>query len=336
MVKARKHSYSYEIDQCDVQDKAKLTEFRTKYSEWIGWFDEDPHHNICDQIYSIMWNDAAYRAMNEARKFASEENPSAARNGMLGEFLDRGYISTQVLDLCKITDSPSPDAKKGVISLRRLVGDIQKNCLLLTRENYVCHDGLPYDYETVRRAYLAQLTSEQLSRPHWAANTGPGAWDMSCRLHEMFDLLSGVAREKRTRHDLINSKVFEVIDKWMDAPILETLRVHRNKFIGHAADFNSRQLKPLSRLGLTLDELAEAQRIVIRVANAIGSYVLCHHGVGDPVPTAQFDVLENLEFPMLQKEHMSEMIDWWHDHGNERAAWTRERFDFFSGKIESF
>lgn len=281
----------------------------------------------------MMWNDAAYRAMNEMRRFASEQNPSAALNGMLGEFLDRGYISTQVLDICKITDRSPPDAKKAVISLRRLVNDLASHVHLLTRENYVCHDGLPYDFAAVQRAYFASLTPDDLRQPRWVSNKGPDGFGMSERLHEMFDRLSGVVTERRTRSDQISPKVFERIDKWMDAPIIETLRTHRNKFIGHAADAFSRQLKPLSRLGLSLDQLAEAQRIVVRVANAIGSNVLYHHGVGNPVPAAQFNVFEHLNYPMLPQQYTREMSEWWGQHASEREAWGRERFDFFTGAI---
>lgn len=83
-----KKDYDYDIDQCSVSDKARLSAFREKRSEWMGWLERDVHHNIWDQIHSIMWNDAAYRSLNEARRFASEKNPTASVNGMLGEFLD--------------------------------------------------------------------------------------------------------------------------------------------------------------------------------------------------------------------------------------------------------
>ncbi len=87
-------------------------------------------------------------------------------------------------------------------------------------------------------------------------------------MHSAFDKLSGVATDKRTRTDLIHEDVFKTVESWFDAPILKNLRTHRNKFIGHAADELSRRVEPLDRLGLSLDEIAEAQRIVIRIATA--------------------------------------------------------------------
>lgn len=332
-MKPTKHSYSYTIDQCDAVDKKRLTEFRKKYSEWVLWFEEDEHHNVCDQIHNLMWNDAAYRAFNEARRFSSEQTPTASWNGMLGEFLDRGYVSTQILDICKITDGSPPDPKKGVISLRRMAEDIDANRELITRENYVCFDGLPYDYEVVLQAETDALPPDQIGQARFGHTKGPRAWGTSKIVHAAFDRISGVNASERSRTDLISKKVFETINKWFKAPVLETLRTHRNKFVGHAADEVSRQVAPMSKTGRTLDELAAAQRIVIRIANTIGSNILYMHSVGGPVPTPQFDQFENLHLPLIPEAQMQEMHKWWVDHAREREEWTRECVDLLTGQV---
>jgi hypothetical protein len=283
-----------------------------------------------------MWNDAAYRSLNEARRFASDEDPSASRNGMLGEFLDRGYLSTQVLDICKITDNSPLSGPKAVISLRRLIDDMAENRHLLTRENFVSFDGLPYDYGAARDAYYSSLTPQEMLKPHWVPMKGPQGWGMSEIVQGAFDQLSGVERSHRRRDDIMSEKVFKTLSSWLDAPIFDTLRTHRNKYIGHAADAVSRQVQPLSRLGISLNEISEAQRIVIRVANGIGSTVLYHHGIGSPVPTPQFDVFENLNLPLVPEKYMQELSEWWDKHEREREAWLRERIDFLSGSISPY
>ncbi len=328
-----KKEYEYDVDQCSVSDKALLPEFREKRSEWIDWLERDAHHNIWEQIHSIMWNDAAYRSLNEARRFASKENPTAAVNGMLGEFLDRGYVSTQLLDICKITDRSNNDPKKGVISLRRLLDDIRDHRRLLTRENFVSYDGLPYDYAAVQQAYIDSLTPKELGKARWLPTKGPAAWGMSERIHSAFDELSGIAADKRTRTDLIHEDVFKTVESWFNAPILKKLRTYRNKFIGHAADELSRQIEPLDRLGLSLDEIAEAQRIVIRIATAIGPHILYDTALGGVVPTPQFNVFENLEMPVIPAANMEEIGDWWRMHERERENWLLERIDLITGEI---
>ena len=328
-----KKEYEYGVDQCSVGDKKLLTKFRKKRSKWMDWLERDVHHNIWGQIHSLMWNDAAYRSLNEARRFASEENPTAAVNCMFGEFIDRGYVSTQVLDICKITDRSNNDPKKGVISLPRLLDDIKDHRHLLTRENFVSYDGLPYDYAAAEQAHIDSLTREERGKARWVSNKGPDAWGMSERTHDAFDELSGIAADKRTRTDIIHKDVFKTVESWLDAPILQKLRSHRNKFIAHAADERSRRVDPLDRFGLSLDEIAEAQRIVIRIATTIGSHILYDTALGGVVPTPQFNVFENLEMPVIPAANMEEIGDWWHRHASERENWLQERIDLITGQI---
>ncbi len=328
-----KKEYEYGVDQCNVSDKALLTEFRKKRSAWKDWLERDVHHNIFGQIHSMMWNDAAYRSLNEARRFASQENPTAAVNGMFGEIIDRGYVSTQVLDICKITDRSSNDQKKGVISLRRLLNNIRNHRHLLTRENFVSYDGLPYDYAAAKQAHIDSLTLDELSKARWVSTKGPDGSGSSRRMHDAFDKLSGIPADKRTRTDIIHEDVFNTVEIWFDAPILEKLRTHRNKFIGHAADEISRRVEPLDRLGLSLDEIAEAQRIVIRIATTIGSRILYDTALGGVVPTPQFNVFENLEMPVSPASKIEEIRDWWHRHECERENWLQEKIDLITGQI---
>lgn len=113
--------FHYSLGECAVQDKALLSKFREKYTEWFSWYNRDPYHNISAQIQEMMCNDAVYRAMNEARFFASERKPTAAINGMLGNFLDQGFVASQILAICKITDKSPRDPRKAVISLHRFI-----------------------------------------------------------------------------------------------------------------------------------------------------------------------------------------------------------------------
>ena len=125
----------------------------------------------------------------------------------------------------------------------------------------------------------------------------------------------------------------KTVESWFYAPILQKLRTHRNKFIAHAADEFSRRIEPLDRLGLSLDEIAEAQRIVIRIATTIGSNILYDTALGGVVPTPQFNVFENLEMPVIPAANMEEIADWWHRHERERDNWLQERIDLITGQI---
>ena len=97
-------------------------------------------------------------------------------NPLIGEQLVMGHIAREVLGIRRLMDET-----RGVISLRRLVTDIRGRWKLFTRENCVCHDGLPYDYEAVMRE---EMTARAGKGAFWGATTGrrPGAprkWRMS-------------------------------------------------------------------------------------------------------------------------------------------------------------
>jgi hypothetical protein len=116
---------------------------------------------------------------------------------------------------------------------------------------------------------------------------------------------------------------------------LRKLRTHRNKFISHAADEGSRRIEPLDRLGLSLDEIAEAQRTVIRIAIAIGSHVLYDRALGGVVPTPQFNVFENWEKPVIPSDNMEEIGKWWCSHEREREDWLREDMNLITGETRA-
>jgi len=56
----------------------------------------------------------------------------------------------QTLEIRKLTESGKRNGKPKklkdqVISLRRIAEDMEDNWNLFTRENLVCHDGVPFD-----------------------------------------------------------------------------------------------------------------------------------------------------------------------------------------------
>ena len=140
-------SYQYAVKDCDVIDKAKLTEFRTKRDEWLDWLQGDEMHAILDQITNMLWSDAIFRLIDATRKYASDAKGSfATMNGDLASFIDRGYVLEQLVSLRRLMEREAKDPKKQVISLQRLIDDVRRNQELLTREVFVCYDGLPYDW----------------------------------------------------------------------------------------------------------------------------------------------------------------------------------------------
>jgi len=313
--------YKFPISECQVRDMTGLESFRAKRSEWLRLLEGDPVHSVSSQLSAMLWNDAAYRSFNEARRLASENDPKAAIAPILAEFLDIGYVATQVLAVGKIIEFSPVDPKKSVISLRRVLDDVIANRGLITREHYVAYDGLPYAPQAVMEAYHKKiLSSKNAVVVEWRPTTGPEAWEMSERAHETFDSLSGVLSSERTPDDLVSHDVYASMKDALDDPVFADLRLLRHKIVAHAADESNR---PDELAHITLDKLARAHKIISRVAHALSGTILYAGGAGG-VPVPQFDQFKYLDQRFVAPEHLNELHEFWDRHTSEREAWLQD------------
>jgi hypothetical protein len=236
-------TYTFAVEDCDVLDKSGLATYREKRSEWLHFLNGDDDHAVWRQISAMLWNDAIFRMMKESRRLSRKAGyASSSRNRSLAQFMDQGFVATQTLSIRRLMEKASNKPARQVISLRRVLNDIKTHRHLITREHYVAHDGLPFDPAPVKQAYVETVIRRSKNGVHgeWIATTGPHAWSMSELAHEKFDELSGVAREHRSRGDLINDRVFEQIEAMLTESGWENIAEFGNKFIAHAADEHSR------------------------------------------------------------------------------------------------
>lgn len=304
--------YKFAESDCDVICKTALERFRKKRSAWIGWLDCDPVHAIVKQLHDMTWHDVTYRTFNEARRLA-DGRPTAALAPLLAEFIDVGYVSTQVLAISRLTERNPRKPKHAVLSLKRLVDDISAERALITRENYVSHDGLTYDYEPVRSKHLATLKSGVRFRP----TTGWDAWEMSERMHAEFDRLSSVTPAHRSRNDQIHADVFARLCGALEQPVFKEIRVLRHKIIAHAADPATR---PEFVSDITLGKIADAHKALMQVTQVVSSLVLCGGGVGT-FPHPQFDQLQHLDAQFVPTNHIDQLRAFWNSQEAERDNW---------------
>ncbi|PWE50410.1 hypothetical protein DEM26_05650 [Thioclava sp. NG1] len=320
-ISSRKSDYQYGLEDCDVLDRDSLKAFRAKRDEWLYWLEHDEHHAISKQITGMLWSDAVFRLINESRKFAHEAGDGySTQSGIIASSLDRGYVAEQVISFRKLMEKGARDPEKQVISLRRLIDDIRKNRHLLTREMFVCHDGLPYDCD---------CGIEELPEPNengvsfgYLDTRGPRAFYMSRLMHEAFDRMMEKAPAKRGRKDRIGDAFFQEIEDALSAAPFDELRQHANKILLHAADEFSRGKR--SGGGITLDNVWICHKAILMVANRV-SVAIGGSNIG-AVPTPQFDVLENWSAPFAPEAKFEELLNQWRKENDLREDWCQELF----------
>jgi hypothetical protein len=301
----------FPIIQCDVPQErcAALESYRAKRREWLAWLDTDEHHAIWTTISAMVWTDVSFRTLTQ---LAIDDEQSCLSNTLVAEQMINGHVATQVLAIRRLVDN-----RRDVISLRRLIKDLRSNFSLFTRENYVCHDGLPYDYEAVMQKEMAAKAGKGF---FWGATTGPDAHGTSRMAHEQFDKLAGVDPTKRRREDRLPTALLDRIDGWLDSSGADGLAEWSHAYLAHAGTRESRAR--IADAMVSTNKITDAIRIFARVTEAISAYVLFAGGrLNSLMPTAQFDVLESLDKPAMQPDRKDDAYSLW-----DRLSTERDRY----------
>lgn len=290
------------LGACDVEDKDSLKQFRRKRAEWLDWIDGGDRHDISTQLWLMTRSYIAFRIMNEARRLVFQKNiESPIRNNLLFEFSTTGFVTTQALAVRRLDEMEAKDPARQIISLRRLVTDMQIHSKLFTRENFVGFDGAPYDPEPAKTRWLQRLQDEAPGSPDDVAchveeykTSGSDAWLHSEQLHCAFDDLSGVQADKRTRSDVIPGQVFKSLVRTIDCPSIQRARGLANKTIAHAATLDSRARSVFKNPGISFNDIDLAHKALITAAQFVSAGLLSETNL-QPVPTPQYDPFEHLD-----------------------------------------
>ena len=306
--------FKYSIADCDVADKDALEVFRQSLYRWNFWLEGDERHAIWPQIYNMFWNDAVFRFLNESRRLGyAKESTYVANNGLIGRFVDQGYVATQVMSIRRLIEKKGRRDDRQPISLKRLLSDIAENQRLLTRENYVARDGLPYDWKPVRDRWIASRSDDDGVSVDWMETEGPTAWAMAEKMDDQFDALSGVYRENRKRGDIVSGKIFEKLWKTLNTPEIKEIGNYADKYVAHAADPTSRSSISADEISLTMEKIRICQEKIYVVANAI-SGILLGLSTHSPLPIPQYSVTEGLDKPWLPSDLLSDLHQAWREN----------------------
>lgn len=280
---------------------------------WKRAFEEDDQ-GVLPTLVNLAWNFAAFSTVIELVRRAPEgEGGAKELNLMTLDLLASSYWGSTVMAIRRLVD-PSPLAgPRGVSSLRSIVKDAQSNRERLSRRVYV-EDiaGLEYDFLPIKERYWEFV---------WANTPGHGHvprelwYEPSEDRHEEFDWLSGVQSEARAPNDIIRSEVFEGLERRLSA--LDVVADHGTVYFAHAATEASREGR-----GLTVwnqEEAKAALQSLAHVAEFVGRW-FCYSGIGDILPTAQYDQFEFLDRPLLIGETEA-LQDRWHAFAEEVSQW---------------
>ncbi len=295
-------------------------EFAKKHEEWVRCLGSEDRSAVLQQVYPMIWNAAAFRVINEARRHAPKTDRGESRiSGLLHVLLDRCFFESQMLAVRRQLDADGLQGKRGVFSLRSLIDDMSTHRALFTRENFFASAKRVMDIAAAAAHEEAEFRKmiEAGANGGWCSmETDP----LSIReLHETFDALSGVAAANRSPGDVISEEVFVGLKRQLSR--IEKFIAPVNKLLAHAATPESRALVPPEELAVTLGDLWHAHEIICRCCQFIDCFLLrqtTHRFLALPGP----DVLTHLEVPLATDRSKAALRDAWAAYEAETESWA--------------
>jgi hypothetical protein len=310
--------FDYPVDACDVPAvrRKSLTEYRLFRGKCLDYLRGDSPTSVMNQVRELAWHTAVFRTLNEARRLDADRPV----NGALWELTTAGFVNLMTLGIRRLVDAdPRTD------SLWNVVAQVEKRPELLTREKFVCYDGLPFDVAMAHARHAATL---DMTQGYWVGSMstkGPLAWATAEMLHKGFDALSGWPSSRR-RLDTIDVSVLANLKAALQSPCIEAVCTLADKRMAHA------ERLPESAAALpavTFDDVDQALCTLVRVANFLCSRFFYDVAFASVVPTPQFDVLEALDQPWVSSVHLPALHRHWQRISDTMGEWAVQTADGF-------
>jgi len=276
-----------------------------KFEEWRDQLCGGDVHSVQQQIFRMMWNAAVFNLVRKARELALHDGEGEVQhNWAVSEFILTGYFETQSLGIRRLLDP-----RRDVVSLKRLVTDLEKAVHLLTRRNILAAAECPYDYEEV----IEGPDHHGVSGPELAKTA------FSEEMHARIDSLTGVEATARSPDDKVRPEVIKRLKCRLNQ--CDEIYTYVTKFFAHAATQDSRDKKNADEIKLTLRKISEVHRILCENTAFIAKSIL-------GLPFDQFlvlytrDVFENLTAPMASEETVPQLREEWESYERTTREWA--------------
>lgn len=312
--------YEYPLEECDVPEvrRKALNEYRLFRRKCLEYLRGSAETAVASQIHALTWHTVVFRTLNEARRL----EPERAVNGAMWELIAAGYATIMAMGVRKLVDKdPRTDSVWNVLI------QVEKRTELLSRENFVCYDGIPYDHEGAYMRYVESLDMSSGGHVGWLPTTGPEAWATSQMLHKAFDDLAG-GPTKRKRIQTVQPYIIANLKSLLSQPAIEKVCAMADRVVAHAERFaEGGEAAPT----VTYNDIDEALRIIVRVTNFLSSRFFYDAAFGSVVPTPQFDVLDALDQPWVTSENLPALQEHWYALSKTLDDWASDSGDDLLG-----
>lgn len=280
---------------CDL-----LKERFAKWQDW--WAKDDDVNSVRNQVYNMMRNAAVFESMRMAWEMAwQREEDRHKLNWSAATLISCAFVESQVAAIARLLDGRSD-----VISLKRLVKDIELHKTCLTRQNILDVHKLQYEYK------------------YAVSNPNDPEWKNCCRsksTHDTIDQLANITDpSERKPTDRIRASLLEWLDKRLDMVDLKKIAQYRHKFVAHAATENSRiKIWGNTDLQLSFREICNAQETICKTAFFVAEKILGNGIAKSPL----HDISADRDKPLVMQQDIDAGSEKWKEYEKNMAEWTK-------------
>lgn len=286
-------------DCCDIDGmiqncrctKIYMCQLKKRFEKWKDWLSGDDPNSIRNQIHEMLSDAAVYYTINEARRYAVDQDGNPQLNEAVHSLIKRCFLKTQTLSIRKLIDKRSD-----VISLVSLINDMKQHHGLLTRGKIID----------------AMKLSTQQKKLH------------SENIHKRLDLVTGAAPASRKDNDRIRICTFEKLKQRLEkcVPICNLV----NKIVAHAATQESRGKVDEKDLKTSLGRIHMAHARICKVAAFMGQVLLYDSfGWSNFLPVYAGDYFEHFEKPWATKKTICKLKEFWDKYKEKTEKWSSNR-----------
>ncbi len=292
-----------EAESCHVHDKASLREFQPFLCRWKRILAGDDPNSVEQQMLALAWDDTVYRCFNEALRLTERNKSDLSPPGTLVELIHKAFFANQVMLIRRLFDYRSTKSGKEVYSIRTVMGELRDHQSLITRENYVCYDGTPY--EASKNSSMWREERVCLSR------------------HAVFDTLSLTDPKDRNRSDLLDGELLVNLETHLRADDL--LRKYVNKYLAHGADPSNRASLDPKLPQISLRYLQRLYRMLIWACKLLGK--MTDQLVLTEVPVPQFDQFMGWSPGFIRESTKHALFRYWQQRARFFDKWSTVYWD---------
>lgn len=314
----------------EMDEATKLAERRRL---WFDCLNGDDPHSLVNQLYSLSWNAAAFRTVNEARRLSPPAKEGGiAQNALLHNLLDNCFWISQGTAVRRLVDSSSAleksksvgDNDKSVYSLGSLLEDMRTNIHLMTRANWFAAEELECDVRTMARreeSFIMQRGANENRMTPIPFESDP--W-RAIELHARIDALAGVEPTSRTPHDKVRTEIICKLTTRMKSATDE-IKKYVDKYFAHASTPQNRERAGASDWSITLNKLAEAQETLCGIHNFISSQFFDTE-IESYIAFTYCDVLKYADRPLVNEASSGAVREFWKQQQGkgQHYSWTVE------------